>query len=636
MFDVITTIKALKLSVSNLTTQVATINNTVATLSGGGNLSPNFTNVVSFASASGTFSFDTGNGNGASYTTYDSKITLPLGTAFFGQDGTIKGYINSDYGYIDMKAGFRVNGVNVLTSGDFRPSDYAPLAGATFNGAVTVPTLTVTGAVQAGSAVFSSVTTPGTVTAASAVITGGISASSLALGQSLTATSATLTGTLGVSGATSLAGTSMTDAIVSASGTGGLHLVSGDSSHTGYIEFTKAGGSTRAGLVGNATTAGVILLSAEVNGGYFDFVTSNGAVDPKVNGNTIWHSGNFTPSTSDLSAYLLKGAAVLTGPFDASGNPIANVASFTTLNGTGTASIFSDSNTNDLVVRTGPSSGYFSTVFGADGSVRVPGALVVTAGGATITGATSITGNITVTGSATVNGGAVVVGDITTHQNSAVGTLHLGNAGNRSVGFDGTYYQMPGAELHVNGYKAWTSGDFQPSSFVNLYQTYYWSTASQPILTLASSSASLGAQASANAGGLTVMSPDTTSSTSAYMCFLNQSRFGINFGLDTNNNLAVGGWSFGNNSYKIFHQGNISPLQAVRMVFITDMLGPDIESVAQSQNNGNYNGMAEPFPGAVITGASANEGFWHLLQGVRFRYLQVMDQYGNWTTVSYV
>jgi hypothetical protein len=46
-----------------------------------------------------------------------------------------------------------------------------------------------------------------------------------------------------------------------------------------------------------------------------------------------------------------------------------------------------------------------------------------------------------------------------------------------------------------------------------------------------------------------------SSSSAAYMSFHRPGSWGIHFGLDTNNQLCVGGWSLGNFSYRILHEG---------------------------------------------------------------------------------
>jgi hypothetical protein len=618
MFDLVTSIKELNLSVATINSEIAAITTTLATIPGGNATTPSFTGLVNFAAVSGPsgFSFDIGNGNGASYSTYNSKITLPTGIGLFGANNSIKGYIDGNFGFIDMKGGFRVNGVNVLTANDFHAADYAALSGATFTGGISAPTLNIAGAIQAGASTFSSLTTPGGLAAASASISGAVAATSLTLSQNIQAAGATLSGALSVTGATTLGNTTITDLRVGTSGAGGLHLVTGDATFTGYVEFTKPGGVARTGYIGYANTAGVMTLAAEINGGYFNFVTTNGAVDPKVNGNTIWHSGNFTPSTSDLSAYLLKSSAVLTGAFDAGGFPIANAGLFATVNGTGRATISTTANTNNLVIQTGPSSGLFSTVFGADGSLGVPGALSVASGGATISGTTNITGATNITGNTTV------AGDITTHRNSSAGAIFLGNTGSYYLYFDGSNYQMPAADLYVNGSKIYTTANFDYSVFLVKGGTYHFTDTNTPVLQVVASSQPLAAAASQGSGAFLIVSADDTT-TSAYISFLNSTRYAINFGLDTSGNLAVGGWSMGNTSYPIYHGGNFPGVMAIRLL------------LAGNGDNSNDT-MNEKYPGAVVTGQEAFNlnGTNQLITNLYYRYLQVKHIDGNWYTVD--
>ncbi|AEK60843.1 hypothetical protein [Collimonas fungivorans] len=45
----------------------------------------------------------------------------------------------------------------------------------------------------------------------------------------------------------------------------------------------------------------------------------------------------------------------------------------------------------------------------------------------------------------------------------------------------------------------------------------------------------------------------------AYMTFHRRGKHAVHFGLDVNNQLSVGGWSMGSNSYKLWHAGNFNP-----------------------------------------------------------------------------
>jgi hypothetical protein len=55
-----------------------------------------------------------------------------------------------------------------------------------------------------------------------------------------------------------------------------------------------------------------------------------------------------------------------------------------------------------------------------------------------------------------------------------------------------------------------------------------------------------------NKSGTEIQSADSASA--AYISFHRPNFYGCHFGLDTNNTLAVGGWSFGGLSYKIWHE----------------------------------------------------------------------------------
>jgi len=101
-------------------------------------------------------------------------------------------------------------------------------------------------------------------------------------------------------------------------------------------------------------------------------------------------------------------------------------------------------------------------------------------------------------------------------------------------------------------YPTQTRGDERYRRFIT--QTFNW--------TIKAIGTSLGlisspTQVNANKSGIEVQAADTSSA--AYMSFHRPGIWGIHFGLDTNNQLSVGGWSLLNASYKIFHEG-MTPL----------------------------------------------------------------------------
>lgn len=70
----------------------------------------------------------------------------------------------------------------------------------------------------------------------------------------------------------------------------------------------------------------------------------------------------------------------------------------------------------------------------------------------------------------TVTGGVTVTGDITTYRPSSPGTgvVFFGNSGSRYLFYDGTNYNMPGAQLYVNGSPVWHAANFNPASYLSL------------------------------------------------------------------------------------------------------------------------------------------------------------------------
>jgi hypothetical protein len=72
-------------------------------------------------------------------------------------------------------------------------------------------------------------------------------------------------------------------------------------------------------------------------------------------------------------------------------------------------------------------------------------------------------------------------------------------------------------------------------------------------------SAAVGTDANGSNGTLEVFQP--TSGNDAFVTFHISGDFAAHFGLSgANNDLFVGGWSFGANKYKIFHEGNFAPV----------------------------------------------------------------------------
>lgn len=187
------------------------------------------------------------------------------------------------------------------------------------------------------------------------------------------------------------------------------------------------------------------------------------------------------------------------------------------------------------------------------------------------------------------------------------GVAFLNAIGNKYVYFDGVNYSMPGAELYTgpNSSRVWHTGNFNPAAYqpagnyqpAGSYQAagdYLRNHANQSTAALYLNSAAPPSIASITPSGnndnvaLTI-GTDGNLSASAVMQFHRQGSFAAYFGLDTDNQFAVGGRSMGNVRYRLFHEGNFDPNNAVNL--------------ANNANN-NANGRAP-----IRNGNSAGYGY---------------------------
>jgi hypothetical protein len=107
--------------------------------------------------------------------------------------------------------------------------------------------------------------------------------------------------------------------------------------------------------------------------------------------------------------------------------------------------------------------------------------------------------------------------------------------------------------LQQAGNQVWHAGNFTPSNYAGVTSpnfgglpSFNVTDASNPI-----------ANATIGDGGLRVNSQNISSG-AAYIEFLNENRCGAFFGLDTDSQFKVGGWSFGSVSHVLLHDGNFS------------------------------------------------------------------------------
>jgi hypothetical protein len=147
--------------------------------------------------------------------------------------------------------------------------------------------------------------------------------------------------------------------------------------------------------------------------------------------------------------------------------------------------------------------------------------------------------------------GGFTCGDINAQRPAALttGVIFLGNTGTRYLFFDGTNYVMPNGNLFVNGVQAVTnSGTWSINVTGNaatvtngLYTTGGQTIAARTIQQGSQTATML--TATGSLGGFELLS--ASASAAAFMTFHRPGAYASYFGIDTDNNFAVGGWSAG-------------------------------------------------------------------------------------------
>jgi len=161
--------------------------------------------------------------------------------------------------------------------------------------------------------------------------------------------------------------------------------------------------------------------------------------------------------------------------------------------------------------------------------------------------------------------------------NTNAGIAFLNAAATRYVQYDGASYVMPGADLYTgpSASRVWHAGNFNPAAYqpagnyqpAGSYQAagdylrnhvnqstagLYFNSASPPSIAAISSSGN-------NDNVPLTIGTDGNLSASAVIQFHRQGSFAAYFGVDTDNQWAVGGRSMGNVRYRLWHEGNFTP-----------------------------------------------------------------------------
>ncbi|MFK4442045.1 hypothetical protein ABH944_002490 [Caballeronia udeis] len=190
--------------------------------------------------------------------------------------------------------------------------------------------------------------------------------------------------------------------------------------------------------------------------------------------------------------------------------------------------------------------------------------------------------------------------------NPNTGVVFLNAASNRYVNFDGTSYVMPGAELYTGPAinRVWHAGNFNPAAYqpagnyqpAGSYQAagdYLRNRTGQTTTGLYFGSANppgIGgiSQSGNNDNVALTIGNDGNQSASAVMQFHRQGSFAAYFGLDTDNQWAVGGRSMGNVRYRLFHEGNFDPNTAVNLANNANNNAASKAPIRNGNNNGGY------------------------------------------------
>lgn len=210
----------------------------------------------------------------------------------------------------------------------------------------------------------------------------------------------------------------------------------------------------------------------------------------------------------------------------------------------------------------------------------------------------------------TMNGALVVRANVTAGRTPTTGTLFLGTDGLHYLDFDGTKYTLPAGGLDIGG--------LLTSSGATLNGT-------------------LTANQAANLNGATTLHSDgyfgagAPSKLQIYgdssyptIAFHAPGYFGANFGMNTDGNFYIGGWSYGAGNYYKVLTTRESYVQSHRMVYIADYF--------HIWNQW----LVEPYSGCSITGFGGyvSADGWNVGDLARYRQHQILVN-GGWYAVGY-
>ncbi|MBY0315826.1 MAG: tail fiber domain-containing protein, partial [Bdellovibrionales bacterium] len=288
-----------------------------------------------------------------------------------------------------------------------------------------------------------------------------------------------------------------------------------------------------------------------------------------VGGNGVWHAGNFNPASYQTAlgyTPVNKAGDSMTGSLSVAGTTTSTGALYA--NG----GVVVDGN---VVIddgagwhRTYGATGWFNGTYSGGWFMNdttwirsYGGKSVLLDAGINVTGVNATDGAYAIRGTTSNTGGGGVIGY---SQNSAVYGI-LGHANAYAFYGAGAGYlsgTLNAGGLQVGGNAVWHAGNFNPSS----YQTALGYT---PLSNTSTSGQSI---AYTSAGGPQVLGSGGGAS---MLSFHRPGSYAINFGLDTDNQLKVGGWSMGGNAYTLLHTGNFNHVNPnFDQVYMNRLYGP--------------------------------------------------------------
>ncbi|MGC1304614.1 MAG: hypothetical protein WA840_19770 [Caulobacteraceae bacterium] len=140
---------------------------------------------------------------------------------------------------------------------------------------------------------------------------------------------------------------------------------------------------------------------------------------------------------------------------------------------------------------------------------------------------------------------------VSTFSNATVGSATPTSTTIAAINTTSAAFNSP---ILQNGNQVWHAGNFNPTLYATLNSPTFSGGLAAFNMTGTQTMTS-----SSNSGNAALMINQTSATAGgAYVAFLNGDRFGALFGLDIDNQLKVGGWSYGEVAHVILHDGNYS------------------------------------------------------------------------------